>query len=414
MGQLERDFLNIFKHNETEKGDSAVARLRSFPWNIMTEPKNDVAQGGVVDLNLLREFITMGIQEEPQAKRAIKAEKTYIQAVMLGPRKVAVRIHFGTSLWKRLTRVQMLTFHAHVSVEDQTTGQTRRETFSSFLSLRVRLQLAQTFEVGHHYTITVILKKPATSNVEPELTIRIDKILRYKESLRISEIRTLLEKAKQFASTQGMLPVKFAYRNKPQQYFNQIMLTQEKLMRVYRKSNTGDPGCPLNRRIKGLFFSVRPDPQTCKLPTKSPFGNKRIYLPIQEFIGPSLKLYFADFWCHKEDAHHITLVVTKPNSVADHFCTKRLPQLSRNNNPFVFNVGSLYFCCREFFVDLFYTEDVDLAAPYVQWETVRAIGRGSADPKGIPKRKDCTVCNLCLWGRPKPVTRCSHSVVWLD
>ncbi len=316
----------------------------------------------------------------------------WMEIVKQEPRKVAVRIHFGPSLWEHLKGVKKLTFH--VFVEDLTTGHTRKQTVYSYLSRRVLLKLAGIFMLGHHYEITVNLTKPATSNVEPGLPIGIDRTLRYKETRRMSKVKALLDKAEQFSDTHEDLPVRFAYRNKSRQYFNQILSAQRKVMTVYPKSNNGDPGCPVNGEVSGLFFAVRPDPDTHNLPPKSPFGNRRMYLPVQKLIRPYyMNLYFADFWCHNV-VHHVTLVVTKPNSTADQFCAESLPQLEIDDNPFIWNDGLDYFCCREPHVDLLYTEDIDLRADYILWETVRTVGQGAADPNGRPKRRDCTICNL--------------------
>ncbi len=211
---------------------------------------------------------------------------TQAQIEKLLPRKVAVRLHLGETLLG-VALLQMLSFH--VIVQDVTTGGVRVETFSGFLQTTKLLLLAHVFELGHRYTITIVVKKP-TTNYAHQHPILMKHTLSYKEFLRRSELQILLDKAKQYSSTHGILPVVFAYRSKPEEYFNQILSAKEKVMRVYPKSNNGDPGCPINREVNGLFFSVRPDPDTYNLPIKSPFGNNQMFLPIQKLIGPDVNL----------------------------------------------------------------------------------------------------------------------------
>ncbi len=276
----------------------------------------------------------------------------------------------------------------HVIIHDINNIRTNiaMEMFSGKLCTE-KLELEHTFELGHSYKITVIIKKPGMNGVEQEVT---NQTLSYKETRRKSELQKLAKKAKDFAGEHGKLPVQLAYRNKPRKYFDQI-LSEDNIMKVYLKSNNGDPGCPANEETKGLFFAVRPYRKT-HLPPRSPFGDTRVCLPIQELIKGK-KLYFADFWCH-DKIHHVPLVVTKPNSEADNFCAENLPQLSVNNNPFIWNEGSNFFCCEKPDVDLLYTEDIDLTDPHIQWETVETIGQGEADPTGIPKKETCETCNL--------------------
>ncbi len=116
-----------------------------------------------------------------------------------------------------------------------------------------------------------------------------------------------------------------------------------------------------------------------------------------------MNLYFADFWCHKV-IHHITLVVTKPNTTADQFCSEHLLPISLDSNPFVCNIGTGFFCCREPHVDLFYTEDIDLTDRHIQWETVPTVGRGHADPNGIPKTLRLLQCERWVIWVNRPMT----------
>ena len=152
---------------------------------------------------------------------------------------------------------------------------------------------------------------------------------------------------------------------------------------------------PLMEKSNGLFFGVRPEPSTMEIPTVSPFGRRRIILPIDKLVKYNT-LYFADFWCHNK-IHYVTLVVTKPYTDADIFCREHLPNLSLERNPFLFCERSFtfrqgsaqkpeFYCCEEPRVEIFYTEDVYLDKDYINWDTVRTIGRGSSTPGGKTKK----------------------------
>ena len=232
------------------------------------------------------------------------------------------------------------------------------------------------------------------------------KLKKHKEVLRKSELKLLMLKAMYFLSVgtnDQRLPVRYAYRNKPRHYFENIRNNRSNIMEVYIKDNNGDPGCPINGQIDGLFFAVRPEPRTIEMPHESLFGDTRIYMPVQKLIQQETKFYFADFYCHKK-IHYITFVATSPNSKADIFCQKYLLQLSLDSNPFFYrapnplfspNTPAQYFCCREPRVEILYTEDVNLNEHYIQWQrNVPTIGRGSSTPGGIPKRRFCARCNL--------------------
>ena len=219
---------------------------------------------------------------------------------------------------------------------------------------------------------------------------------RHSGVLNKRELKRLMSKAEDFElnETDGeKLPVDYAYRNKSDDYFEDIEKNRSNIMEVYIKDNNGDPRCPINGNIDGLFFAVRPEPDTMEIPTVSPFGRRRIILPIDKLIKSNRRLYFADFWCHNK-IHYVTLVVTKPSTDADIFCREHLPKLSLESNPFLYREISEFYCCEEPRVEIFYTENIDLNKSYIQWDSVRTIGRGSSTPGGKPKRRDCSICNL--------------------
>ena len=221
------------------------------------------------------------------------------------------------------------------------------------------------------------------------------------------ELQILLERAKKYKDIETggtMLPVKRVYRNKPREYFEHIRRNRKNIMEVYTKDNNGDPRCPINGKIDGLFFGVRPDPSTMDIPNVSPFGEMRITIPVDALVNLSTRLYFADFYCHNK-IHYVTLVTTQPNTIQDIFCRNHLPELSFVTNPFWIRQTAvtiwgktsdkaMFYCCEEPRVEVFHTQDVDLEEDYIEWDTVKTIGRGHSTPGGIPKRLGCSTCNL--------------------
>ena len=80
----------------------------------------------------------------------------------------------------------------------------------------------------------------------------LTKMVKHREVLNKSELKRLMVKAEQYIS--NCLPVRFAYRNKPCAYFQKIMYESHGIMEVYLKDNNGDPGSPINGKIKGRFL----------------------------------------------------------------------------------------------------------------------------------------------------------------
>ena len=110
-------------------------------------------------------------------------------------------------------------------------------------------------------------------------------------------------------------------------------------------------------------IGVRPEPTTMEIPTVSPFGRRRVILPIDKLVKSNRRLYFADFWCHNE-IHYVTLVVTKPNTDAYIYCREHLPKLSLESNPFLYQdtfdpflqdgtKKPEFYCCEEPRVEIF-------------------------------------------------------------
>ena len=261
-------------------------------------------------------------------------------------------------------------------------------------------------QLGSEYKIKAMIQK--CSSLDSNFTTFMTLEACHRKVLQKWQLEKLMNKAEHFEVQEAngeKLEVKYAYRNKPPHYFDNIKNNRSNIMEVYIKDNNGDPGCPINGQIKGLFFAVRPEPSTMEVPNVSPFGERRITIPIDQLVESNTRLYFADFWCHYK-RHWVTLVVTKPDTNTDTFCKEHLLELSLERNPFFFcKTSSIdghestqkpkFYCCEEPTVELFYTENIDLNEHSITWATVETLGkRGSSTPGGIPKRQQCSTCNL--------------------
>ncbi|XP_071092578.1 phytanoyl-CoA hydroxylase-interacting protein-like [Haliotis cracherodii] len=113
------------------------------------------------------------------------------------------------------------------------------------------------------------------------------------------------------------------------------------------KDNEGDPYCPINRELEGVFFWVtrsRGD-----LPTISPFGDIRVVVPLERVFDESARLYFLDFYCMSGQSrnHYVTLVLTERKSKANRFCRKHLVRLEEDENVFLMKEGGTYKTLRQ-------------------------------------------------------------------
>ena len=174
------------------------------------------------------------------------------------------------------------------------------------------------------------------------------------------DLGLLERKARQFlrrAVSSNSL-VSHLYRNKPNDYFTTI-LNNDGIMKKYMKDSGGDPKCPLNRRLEGLYFFGRNNNP------RSPFGEKRINIPATDLFNTGKNVYFADFFCMSDtDHHYMTIVVTTPGTDADTFCQEHLLALDKYDNPYIWlspdgaqvNVTHGYYV----WVEVFYTEDIDI------------------------------------------------------
>ena len=225
----------------------------------------------------------------------------------------------------------------------------------------------------------------------------------HKSVLTPWELNELLTRARNFIHDVKPTPISVLYRNKPSDYFSDIITNRNGVMEVYDKDHSGDPGSPTNGQIQGLFFSTAVNPKTGALPKVSPFGNMRLILPVERFVTDMNNLYFTDFYCHKKK-HLVTLVVTRKGSLADNFCASNLIKLpfipQGNENPFFFRnqITGEHYCSKKVTVEVLFTENVDLVQELRLDKNclryVRPTGRGSSRPDSKPKNPNCKLCNL--------------------
>ena len=184
------------------------------------------------------------------------------------------------------------------------------------------------------------------------------------------------------------------YRNKPQEYFDEIN-GRDGTMTTRVKDSGGDPRCPLNRRLSGLFFFGWVTPGGRRLDS-SPFGNRRIIIPIHHLFTEGHRLYFADFYCMSDSEHHyVTLVVTNRQSEADTFCKENLLSLDMCENPYMKVSDGEVNIAANLWVEVFYTEDINIReVTGINYEKCEIIGKGESKPDGIPKNLYCEKCNL--------------------
>ncbi|XP_046568062.1 uncharacterized protein LOC124276449 isoform X2 [Haliotis rubra] len=209
-------------------------------------------------------------------------------------------------------------------------------------------------------------------------------------------LRELLYKANEHCDGADSETVFELYRNKPSSYFRRIRRRHGNIMEPRLKDNGGDPLCPINGELKGLFFGVTLFDGD--LPDSSPFGDTRVTIPLDEVFDESAKIYFADFYCKpsRNRIHYVTLVLTEAGSESDLFCRRHLIELSPYRNIYLkrrrhsdeYKTLDQY----EVQVEVMYTESIDLSEYCLTSTDI--IGRGHSTPGGISKSEDCDICNV--------------------
>jgi hypothetical protein len=207
-------------------------------------------------------------------------------------------------------------------------------------------------------------------------------------------LQTKKKRSKKYVS------IEYFYRDKDLRYYQ--MATTSGVMQTYIKDNNGDPRSPINERLHGLHFSVNIEFSTGKPMHYSVYGNTRLCIPAEAMMDACPNVYFADFFCLKKGVHHVTLVLTRPDSVSDCFCKKHLILLDPESNPFLRRrENSDGQRCVEvlnngIWIEVFFTEDIDMRAALgssVGGKLLRVQQRGKrTGPR--PKDITCRFCNV--------------------
>ncbi|XP_021365851.1 phytanoyl-CoA hydroxylase-interacting protein-like [Mizuhopecten yessoensis] len=216
------------------------------------------------------------------------------------------------------------------------------------------------------------------------------------------EVLELYNKAAHFLSNSPptLTNISHFYRNKSEEYFSNIMRT-DGVMHKYDKNWGGDQASTLNKQVQGLFFSAAVDPVTRLPPDVSYFGPLRLHVPTNVLLNNNINMYFSDFYCHYVN-HKVQLVFTVKGSPTDDFCRQRLVLVDQTNNPFLTRVRcgftEIVRVTMNVTVEIFYTEDVPVRAMVcrsnVFFTTTKQKGNALVMVNGIPKNKNCRICNL--------------------
>lgn len=227
----------------------------------------------------------------------------------------------------------------------------------------------------------------------------------FRTELTINEIQWLFDKTLAFMSRpvrtprSSFVPCGYFYRDKPKEYFDEIFYNRGGVMTVYTKNRNGDPASPINGQIDGLFFNVNVDLASGLPIVPSLYGSMRLNIASWFMFQEAPNLYFCDFYCHFR-SHHVTLVMTKPGSRADKFCSPRLLRLDSSRNPFLYidDKSQMVYVTTRVWVQVLYAKNIEL--DYIQRNAFGFFKRVQSKPvpatavEGIPKRPTCQICNV--------------------
>lgn len=221
--------------------------------------------------------------------------------------------------------------------------------------------------------------------------------------LTTTENQRLYDLSLKFKKPIGQRPIKYFYRTKSPEYFEDIIHDKNGIMAPMLKNNGGEQGSVINGNFHGLFFSTFLDIRTnCPQPY-SYFGPMRFNILADVLFTPDCNLYFVDFYCHYRK-HHMALILTPVSSSRNSFCQKYLCKLNIFDNPFLClrrgkHDGTWTVMANmDIIIEVYYTETVNITHTLKEklgyMEEVDIVGRGFVLPCGIPKNPTCKKCNL--------------------
>lgn len=188
--------------------------------------------------------------------------------------------------------------------------------------------------------------------------------------------------------------IEMFYRDMGKEYFTGVMENEKGMMKVYVKDTNGDPCCPINGRLDGLFFQVNLSFWNKEIFPYSVFGPVRLKIPSKAMFDMCPNMYFADFYCYAPDKpHHVTLVMTKTDSEADKFCKEHLPQIDPQNNCFLrFTDPTTHLLRCNIWFEIFFTEDIDINK--VQGAEISEVNHNIERKGPQIKNITCSHCNV--------------------
>ena len=208
-------------------------------------------------------------------------------------------------------------------------------------------------------------------------------------------MQNLMKKAETAIKPENFVVLNAITRDKDPKYFQDIFENEKGVMKKCLKDGFGNPECPINGCLKGVFFSAKVNWATGNPFPHSPHGTRRLKLAANELITADKKLYFAAFYCTifneagkgeaaKGRQHTLTLVLCEPGSNSDKFCEKALPGLDITENDFMkIDTKGKVKVTKGATVEIFYTEDMNIPAYNFQLEDVKTT-----------KNMACFNCNL--------------------
>ena len=202
----------------------------------------------------------------------------------------------------------------------------------------------------------------------------------------------------------GHTALNFITRDQTPTYFKKIYTEKEGIMTKELKDGYGSPQNPINHRLRGLFFSAIVNFSTGEPFPNSRYGPRRLKLPVKHLFKPNKHLYFSDFYdmkssYNKKRRHNITLVLCEPGSKPDKFCERALPQLNIKNNLFLYisHTGKRVYVTKGAYVEIFYTEDMDISSMKQYFENVEWPGWGrQLYPQKNTRCKYCNLWKVCV------------------
>ncbi|OCT90143.1 phytanoyl-CoA hydroxylase-interacting protein [Xenopus laevis] len=207
----------------------------------------------------------------------------------------------------------------------------------------------------------------------------------------MEQVRQLQVKAEGIAGR--MLPFQVFYRNQTSEYFQYVRDKWGCVMLPSLKDQSGSHGSPVSGTLHGVFFSCNTEFNTGHPPNDSPYGRWRLTVPAGHFFHEGTNLYFADFYCMYSAYHYVVLVLSPQGSQGDVFCSKRLPLLDPQDNPFLTRGEKAgYRHAQDLILEVLYTDPVPLGLG--QLGEISGHQLMSLSTANAKKDPSCKVCNI--------------------